>query len=169
MGDEQTNMGSGACGVAKRGTRRLGEERAIELATLYPGIDGATMGWVHIGGKIYSKNGLWHVVDAEGFAKFLFASKLPTRASEAVKRKNNNMIECPQGVVRSVKATGYRVHGGGCFPQPDPVAGTVAGANYAKPDTVVSSAVAFEDGGVGKSKVVMMPEDFMTDFLEGDD
>ena len=119
MGDERSNSAKSACGVGKRGTRSRGVDRAVELARLYPGIDGATMGWVQMGGKLENRNGMYHVVDPDGFANFLFAGKLSTRAKEAVARTKGGqslLVECAQSVSRSVKATGYRVNGGGAFP-----------------------------------------------------
>ncbi len=159
MGDERSNSAKSACGVGKRGTRSRGVDRAVELAGIYPGIDGATMGWVQMGGKLENRNGMYHVVDPDGFANFLFAGKLSTRAKEAVARTKGGqplLIECAQSVSRSVKATGYRVNGGGAFPDrrlPKSVADKPAAS------VVADSSARSDKVDVDRGRVVGMPAD----------
>lgn len=173
MGDEakyqQSNSGRSANRLGKSGARSRGVDVAVALADQYPGIDGATMGWVQMGGELIEQGGMYHIVDADGFANFLFASKLSARAKDAVGR--NKLIECQQKVKRSVIATGYRVVGGGSFPQADPVANTVAGANYVNPtkQDVVVDEVDEVDAPLPVPVKSGMPNGFMDDYFGGDD
>lgn len=115
---DQSNSGNAACAVTKRGTRKEGKLVAVELATKYSGIDGATMGWVTLGNDLVWRDGQWHIVDEKGFADFCFAMKMPTRAIEASKGSNPSLVTIDNSSVkRSVKSQGYRVAGsGGAFP-----------------------------------------------------
>lgn len=105
---KNNNSGSAVCGARQRGTAGRGVRTAVALADKYPGIDGATMGWVHLGGRLEERNGQYHIVDADGFARFL---------DEALRA--NKLVEATRSVVRTVKSKGYRVAAGGAFPDPN--------------------------------------------------
>ena len=122
MGDEQqyqTNSGHGACEITRGGKRSDGVKMVEQICRQYPGIDSFCGSCVLAGISVESRGGEYHLVgkshnlSTDELAKVMSFQK---RFADAIKL--SVIVETRRTFSRPIKSTGYRVAGGGAFPDP---------------------------------------------------
>ena len=179
MGDEQkyprssqSNSGHGACEITRGGKRSDGVNVVVDIVSRYPGIDSFGASCVHAGMSVEWRDGQYHLVgktrqlSSDELAKVI---KIQARFADASSPKIKAIVETKRSFYRPVKSTGYRVAGGGSFPDPN-LPKLVVAADM--PNELVAPLVdagVMADGVEDKPVEVVkvgMPANFASEYLD---